>query len=396
MTDEAAGQQSEDDPDTMTADQSADALARRLFADALGALELYTVYVGERLGLYRALADGGPATSSELAGRTGTVERYVREWLEHHAASGLLAVDDPAAGPLYRRYQLPAGHLPVLADPDDVRYAAYKGVEMVRAARPLADVVEAFRHGGAPPPLSWAPEGRAEFNRALFVNLLGSEWLPAIGEVDRRLRAEPPARVADMGCGTGWSSIAMATAYPRITVDGFDLDPEVVAAAAEHAREAGLADRVRFSVVDAADPDLPGRYDLVTIFEALHDMARPVEALAAARGMLADGGSVVVADEPVADEFGVPASEMERYAYGWSVVSCLPSAMDDPNTAATGAVMRPATLARYAHAAGFARTETLPLESDVWRFYRLVPTTARSRPSADDQHTPTGPGGPVG
>jgi 2-polyprenyl-3-methyl-5-hydroxy-6-metoxy-1,4-benzoquinol methylase len=396
MTDEAAGQQSEDDPYPMTADQSADALARRLFADALGALELYTVYVGERLGLYRALADGGPATSSELAGRTGTVERYVREWLEHHAASGLLAVDDPAAGPLDRRYRLPAGHLPVLADPDDVRYAAYKGVEMVRAARPLPDVVEAFRHGGAPPPLSWAPEGRAEFNRALFVNLLGSEWLPAIGEVDRRLRAEPPARVADMGCGTGWSSIAMATAYPRITVDGFDLDPEVVAAAAEHAREAGLADRVRFSVVDAADPDLPGRYDLVTIFEALHDMARPVEALAAARGMLADGGSVVVADEPVADEFGVPASEMERYAYGWSVVSCLPSAMDDPNTAATGAVMRPATLARYAHAAGFARTETLPLESDVWRFYRLVPTTARSRPSADDQHTPTGPPGPVG
>jgi 2-polyprenyl-3-methyl-5-hydroxy-6-metoxy-1,4-benzoquinol methylase len=396
MTAEAEGQQSEDDPDTMTADQSADTLARRLFADALGALELYTVYVGERLGLYRALADGGPATSSELAGRTGTVERYVREWLEHHAASGLLAVDDPAAGPLDRRYRLPAGHLPVLADPDDVRYAAYKGVEMVRAARPLPDVVEAFRHGGAPPPLSWAPEGRAEFNRALFVNLLGSEWLPAIGEVDRRLRAEPPARVADMGCGTGWSSIAMATAYPRITVDGFDLDPEVVAAAAEHAREAGLADRVRFSVVDAADPDLPGRYDLVTIFEALHDMARPVEALAAARGMLADGGSVVVADEPVADEFGVPASEMERYAYGWSVVSCLPSAMDDPNTAATGAVMRPATLARYAHAAGFARTETLPLESDVWRFYRLVPTTARSRPSADDQHTPTGPPGPVG
>jgi 2-polyprenyl-3-methyl-5-hydroxy-6-metoxy-1,4-benzoquinol methylase len=385
MTAEAAGQQSEDDPDTMTADQSADALARRLFTDALGALELYTVYVGERLGLYRALADGGPATSSELAGRTGTVERYVREWLEHHAASGLLAVDDPAAGPLDRRYRLPAGHLPVLVDPDDVRYAAYKGVELVRAARPLPDVVEAFRHGGAPPPLSWAPEGRAEFNRALFVNLLGSEWLPAIGEVDRRLRADPPARVADMGCGTGWSSIAMATAYPRVTVDGFDLDPDVIAAAAEHAREAGLADRVRFSVLDAADPDLPGRYDLVTIFEALHDMARPVEALAAARGMLAQDGSVVVADEPVADEFGVPASEMERYAYGWSVVSCLPGAMDDPETAATGAVMRPATLARYAHAAGFARIETLPIDSDVWRFYRLVPTTARSRPSADDQ-----------
>ena len=219
----------------MTADDppdAADALARRLFADALGALELYTVYVGERLGLYQALAEGGPATSAELAGRTGTVERYVREWLEHHAASGLLAVDDPAADPLARRFRLPAGHVPVLADPDDVRYAAFKGVELVRAARPLPEVVEAFRHGGAPPPMSWEPEGRAEFNRALFVNLLGSEWLPAIGEVDRRLRAEPPARVADLGCGTGWSSIAMATAYPRIRVDGLDLDPDVIAVAA--------------------------------------------------------------------------------------------------------------------------------------------------------------------
>ena len=360
----------------MTAEGQADAaetLARRLFADALGALELYTVYLGERLGLYQALAEGGPATSAELAGRTGTVERYVREWLEHHAASGLLAVDDPAADPTARRFHLPAGHVPVLADPDDVRYAAFKGVELVRAARPLPDVVEAFRHGGAPPPLSWAPEGRAEFNRALFVNLLGREWLPAIGEVDQRLRAEPPARVADLGCGTGWSSIAMATAYPRIRVDGLDLDQDVIAAANENARETGLTDRVRFSVLDAADPDLPGRYDLVTIFEALHDMARPVEALAAARGMLAEGGSVVVADEPVADQLTVPASEMERYAYGWSVVSCLPGAMGDPGTAATGAVMRPATLARYAQAAGFAHTEALPIDTDVWRFYRLVP-----------------------
>jgi hypothetical protein len=278
----------------------------------------------------------------------------VREWLEQHAASGLLAVDDPAAGPLERRYRMPPEHLPVLADPDDVRYEAYRGVEAVRAARPLPDLVEAFRHGGAPPPLPWAPEGRAEFNRALFVNLLGSRWLPAIPEVDRRLRAEPPARVADVACGTGWSSIAMARAYPAITVDGFDLDPDVVAAATENAHGTEVAARVRFAVVDAADPDLPGRYHLVTIFEALHDMSRPVEALAAARAMLAEGGSVVIADERVEDEFTAPAPDGDRRAYGWSVVSCLPGAMGDPGTAATGAVMRPATLARYAEAAGSA------------------------------------------
>jgi 2-polyprenyl-3-methyl-5-hydroxy-6-metoxy-1,4-benzoquinol methylase len=354
-------------------DDPTQVLTRRLRAATVAALELCSMYLGERLGLYRALAEAGSATSSELAERTGTVERYVREWLEQHAASGLLAVDDPAAGPLQRRYRMPPGHVPVLADPDSVHYQAYRGVEAVRAARPLPELVEAFRNGGAPPPLPWAPEGRAEFNRALFLNLLGTEWLPAIPVVDRRLRAEPPARVADVACGTGWSSIAMAEAYPRITVDGFDLDPDVVAAATANAREAGVVDRVRFTVLDAADPGLPGRYDLVTIFEALHDMSRPVDALRAARAMLAEGGSVVIADERVEDQFTAPAPDRDRRAYGWSVVSCLPSAMDDPGTAATGAVMRPATLARYAETAGFRQTEVLGVEAGDWRFYRIVP-----------------------
>jgi SAM-dependent methyltransferase len=349
------------------------ALAQRLFQDAVGALELYTVYLGERLGLYRALAEGGPATSTELAERTGTTERYVREWLEHHASSGLLTVDDVKAQPLARRYRLPPEHVPVLADPDDVRYEAHKGVDIVRAGRPLPELLEAFRTGGAPPPLPWEPEGRAEFNRALYLNLLGRRWLPAIPEVDRRLRSRPPARIADVACGTGWSSIAMALAYPEVAVDGFDLDPDVIAVAREHASSAGVADRVRFSVIDAADPELAGRYDLVTIFEALHDMSRPVDALRAANGMLHRGGSVLVADELVEDEFTTAAPDRDRYAYGWSVVSCLPSAMGDPQTAATGAVMRASTVRRYAAEAGFRAVEVLPIDSDWWRFYRLLP-----------------------
>ena len=136
----------------------------------------------------------------------------------------------------------------------------------------------------------------------------------------------------------------MARTYPKITVDGFDVDPGVA-----------------------------GRYDLVTIFEALHDMARPVDALRAARAMLAEGGSVVLADERVEDQFTAPAPDRDRRAYGWSVVSCLPSVMGDPETAATGAVLRPATLAGYAAAAGFGHTETLGVEAEDWRFYRLLP-----------------------
>jgi len=350
-----------------------DELTDRLFHDMIGALELFTVYLGERLGLYRALHVQGPATSAELAGRTGTAERYIREWLEHHAASGLLEVDDPAADPLARRYRLPPAHVPVLADPDDVRYRAFNGVEIVRAARWMAPLAEAFRTGGAPPPLPWAPEGRAEYNRAAFLNLLGTQWLPAIAEVDQRLRREPPAWVADLACGAGWSSIALAQAYPLARVDGFDLDPDVIAAARRNAEQAGVPDRVTFAVTDASGPGISGRFDLVTIFEGLHDMSRPVEALRAARGLLTPGGSVLVADELVGDVFTAPAPDLERYHYGWSVVACLPGAMGDPGTAATGAVMRPATLDRYAREAGFTRMEVLPLQTQNWRFYRLIP-----------------------
>jgi ubiquinone/menaquinone biosynthesis C-methylase UbiE len=348
------------------------ALHQRLFDNALGALELYTIYVGEQLGLYRALAENGPATSSELAARTGTAERYVREWLEHHAASDLLAVDDPRAEPLARRYWLPPEHIPVLAEPDNVRYEASAGVEIVRAGRWLPQLVEAFRTGNAPPPPPWEPEGRAEPNRARFINLLGTEWLPAIVDVDARLRAEPRARVADVACGTGWSSIAMAQAYPKITVDGVDLDAYAISAARRNAERAGVADRVTFAVTDAANIAGSGGYDLVTIFEALHDMSRPVEALNAVRQQLSEGGAVLVADGLVAAEFTVPASPRERTEYGWSVVSCLPGAMGDPQTAGTGAVMRPSVLRRYAHQAGFQAVEVLPIHTDYWRFYRLL------------------------
>jgi 2-polyprenyl-3-methyl-5-hydroxy-6-metoxy-1,4-benzoquinol methylase len=349
------------------------ALTGRLFRDMVGALEMLSVYLGEQLGLYQALHADGPANSAELAARTGTTERYIREWLEHQAVSGLVEVDDPAAGPLARRYHLPPGHVPVLADTDDVGYEAYNGAMIVRAARSMPEVVKAFRSGGAPPSLPWAPEGRPEFNRAVFLNLLGKQWLPAIPDLDLRLRREPPARVADLACGTGWSSIAMAQAYPLISVDGFDLDTDAIAAAQRHAAEAGLADRVTFTAADASGPAVSGRYDLVTIIEGLHDMSRPVDALRVARGLLRDPGCVIVADEAVDEVFTAPASIEEQYHYGWSVVACLPAVMGDPDTAATGAVMRPATLRQYALEAGFQDLEILPVATDWLRFYRLTP-----------------------
>jgi len=346
-------------------------LAERLFRDALGMFDLLTMYLGVRLGLYESLAESGWTTSTELAERTGTFERYVREWLEQQTVSDILQVEDPEAEPLSRRYRVPPAHVEVLVDTGSLNYEAHKGIELVRGARPLPQLVEAFRTGAGLPPLPWEPEGRAEFNRARFVNLLGKVWLPLVPDLDARLRSDPSARVADLGCGTGWASVAAAVAYPKITVDGFDLDQAAVNRARENADSAGVADRVSFFVQDVAELEGAAVYDLVIILEALHDMARPVDALRIARSLLAGGGSVVVADELVGDRFAVSVSDQERYMFGWSVVGCLPEAMGEPGSAGTGAVMRPDTVRRYADEAGFGRFEILPIETNFWRFYRL-------------------------
>src|SRR5262249_18807111 len=155
-------------------------------------------------------------------------------------------------------------------------------------------------------------------------------------------------------------------------VDGFDSDAASIGLAQHHALSSGLSERVTFAVRDAADPSCQGLYDVVTIFEALHDMARPVEALRAARSLLTDGGSVIIADERVHESFP-PASVDGRLFLGWSVLFCLPTGLAETPSAGTGAVMRPHTLQQYAAAAGFCHVEVLPIGHDLWRFYRLYP-----------------------
>jgi hypothetical protein len=308
-----------------------DALAERLFGAALGAYELMTVHLGDRLGYYRALADGGETTSAELAAATGTDERYAREWLEQQAVAGILEVDDPGAEPGERRFRLPAGHAEVLIDRDSLAHLTPLARTGVSFAHVLPSVEDAFRTGGG---VSWEEYGRlgreaqADANRPVFANLLGSEWLPAIADVHERLLADPPA-------------------------------------------ETDVADRVLFRHQDAGDPELAGSYQLVTVFEALHDMSRPVEVLRALRGLAADDGAVVVMDERVADTFTAPGDEVERLMYTYSVLCCLPVGLADRPSVGTGTVMRADTVRRYAAEAGFAEVEVLPIEHEIFRFYRL-------------------------
>ena len=155
-------------------------------------------------------------------------------------------------------------------------------------------------------------------------------------------------------------------------MDGYDLDEPSVELARRNAEKAGVADRVTFHVRDASDPALEGRYELATAFECVHDMGRPVEALRAMRRMVGGGGAVMIADERVPDSFRAPGDEVDRLMYGWSVLFCLPTGLADEPSVGTGTVMRQRTLRRYAEKAGYRGVEVLPIENDLWRFYRLL------------------------
>lgn len=335
-----------------------------------GTLGLMAIRLGRRLGLYDELAEF--ATASEVAERTGTDARMVREWLEHQAVLGFLEIEDVDMVPDERRFRMPDATREALTDADSLRFAAPMAEEATRVVGRLPDLERAFRTGrGIEQAYHWE-EGRPDGSRSAFLRLLGTEWLPAVEDVDQRLKRQPPARVADIGVGSGWSSIAMALAYPEVRIDGYDLDEIAIGYARKHAEEAGVEDRVTFLAGDASTFDADGKYDLVTIFEAVHDLSRPVTLLSQARALLADQGCVIVADERVPERLEIPASPFDRYIYGWSVMNCLPAAMTDAGSANTGAIMRPDALRRYATEAGFEDVEVLPIEHDEWRFYRLI------------------------
>lgn len=355
-----------------TSGQMTEAFAGRVFESVLGMLDGWSIYVGDKLGWYDALA-GQARTRDELAAATDTHWRYVGEWLEQQVTTGFLEVDNAAAAPDERHYSLPAAHREVLVDRDSLNYLA-PFVRLVTAGGiQLPGLLEAYRSGGGVAWEQFGPDmrtGQAEMNRPWFISALGTDWFPSAPALHDRL-SQPGARVADVGCGEGWSSIAMARWYPELTVDGYDIDEASMLVAGGHATAAGVSERVRFRHVDAAAVDGEEIYDVVTLFECVHDMSQPVGVLAAVRRMVKPDGLVVVMDEAVADEFGLQKDDVERLMYGFSMFICLPDGMSHQPSAATGTVMRPSQLREYAKAAGFADVSVLPIENDLWRFYQL-------------------------
>ncbi|GIH05222.1 SAM-dependent methyltransferase [Rhizocola hellebori] len=347
----------------------AEELVTKVLLAGVGASEISNVYLGHTLGLYRTLADIGPASSIELAEASGCDERYVREWLQAQAVTGFVAVEgtDPATA----SFTLAEGGREVFVDELSPFYLAPLSQAIAGVGAVLERLAAAFRTGEGVP-YSAYPGGvsaQAALNRPAFANELIPAWLPAIPGLTERL--DGGARVADFGCGSGWSSVELAKAYPKITVSGYDADAASIAAARANAQAAGVSGRVTFHEHDLAQP-VQGSYDVIFLFECVHDFGYPQKVLSTARGALAGGGAVIVMDEATDETLVSPTDDpVQRFFANVSPLWCLPQGRDKPDMDPVGTVMRPSQLQALATASGFGSSRILDIEHPFFRFYQL-------------------------
>ena len=349
-----------------------DELSERLFIGTIHTLELFSVYLGKQLGLYEVLNRDGALSVPELAAKAGIAPRYAREWLEQQAVAGFLQVDDTDAGADSRKYTLPSDHAGVLAEDEHEAHVAPFAQMLVGIAQALPEVVNAYRTGEGVPYEHYGADfrhGQGAINRPAFSTDLIERWLPAVPDLHDRLQSTDGARIADIGCGEGWSTIALAQAYPDAEVVGYDLDRASVETARKNAQACGVD--VTFVNDDATKVADGGTVDLALILEALHDMSRPDKTLEAVRQILTEDGSLFIADERVSDRFAAPGDEIERMMYGWSISHCLPISMTEQPSAAIGTVIRSGIVEELSQRAGYGRYQVLPIENDLFRFYRL-------------------------
>ena len=327
-----------------------EAFANQALADIGAAWTAGLVALGDRLGLYRAMAGAGPLTTAEIATRAGISERYAREWLAAQAAAGYLTYDATAG-----RYLLPDEHAEVLVNEDSPAFVAGAFQSLTAALRAEAKLAEAFRSGTG---VGWHEhdpglfEGTRHFFKPGYVANLVPSWLPALDGVVAKLEAG--ATVADVGCGLGVSTMLMARAFPRSQFIGFDYHPASIERATALAAAEGLGERVRFAV--AAAKEYPGRdYDLVTFFDCLHDMGDPVGAAAHVRATLAGDGTWMIVEPFAHDRVEDKLNPIGRLFYSASTFICTPASLSQEVGLALGAQAGEARLREVIEAGGFSR-----------------------------------------
>jgi SAM-dependent methyltransferase len=325
-----------------------EAFADQVFGDLAACYGGAMLSLGAKLGLYEALAGAGPLSSAELAERSRCAERYVREWLGSQVAAGYVEYDAEA-----QTYELPAEHALVLADRESPTYMTPAFDVAASLWLDEDQAIAAFRSGEGVP---WGSHherlycGVAGFFRNAYKATLVPEWLPALDGVVEKLEAG--ARVADVGCGHGHSTVLMAEAFPESRFLGIDNHQGSIEAARRNAIEAGVADRVEFFVGAATDLSA-GAFDLVCFFDCLHDMGDPVAAATQARAALAPGGTVMLAEPYAGDTLEENASPVARLYYAASTTLCCAHSLSEEVGAALGAQAGEQRLAAVFAEAGF-------------------------------------------
>jgi len=333
----------------MIDEKKVEAFVQKAMGDIGSALTAALVVIGDKLGLYRALAGAGPLTSAELAKRTETSERCVREWLAAQAAAGYVTYD-AASG----RYELPAEHVLALVDEESPACVLGGFQSMTAAMKAEPKVAEAFRSGCG---VGWHEHdpdlfvGVERFFRPGYNAHLVNEWIPALDSVREKL--ERGATVADVGCGHGASTIIMARAFPKSTFVGFDYHLPSVEAARAKAKAAGVADRTKFEVASAKT--FPGTYDLVACFDCLHDMGDPTGAAAHVRGALKPDGTWLLVEPYANDRVEENLNLVGRVFYSVSTLVCTQASLSQEVGTALGAQAGEARLRDIVTKGGFTR-----------------------------------------
>ena len=328
-----------------------DAFINQFVGDFGVALHASTVVLGDKLGLYRALAAAGPLTPAELAERTETAERYVREWCNAQTASGYLTYD-PSNG----RYTLPEAHVAALTDESSPACVLGGFQGMTAATRATPRIIEGFRTGKG---VGWHEhdpnlfEGTERFFRPGYNANLVSSWIPALDGVEEKLRAG--ATVADIGCGHGASTLIMAKAFPKSKFVGFDYHEPSIERARRHAADEGLGDRVKFEVARAKT--FPGKreYDLVAFFDCLHDMGDPIGAATHVRESLKPDGTWMLVEPFAHDKPEDNHNPLGRVFYSVSTLVCTPASLSQEVGLALGAQAGEGRLTDVLKQAGFSK-----------------------------------------
>jgi 2-polyprenyl-3-methyl-5-hydroxy-6-metoxy-1,4-benzoquinol methylase len=346
--------------------EMAQAFMSRVMGDLGGALTGLLCMIGDRLGLFRALAEG-PATSEQLAARTKLHERYVREWLAALACAGYVDVDAQGS------FSLPAERALVLASERSPMFLGGGFQQLMGLTRPLEQLLEAFQMGGGVAQESYGEDllsGMERMSATWFENLLVEHWLPAAGEVVQKL--EDGATLADVGCGSGRAILRLAQAYPRSHFVGYDCFGPVLVRARARAEAAGVSDRVRFEQL-AVEDGLPERYDLITAFDSLHDMTDPAGALRAMHAALDDAGVLLLMEmncsEHLQDNVGLSGTIL----FATSVLYNTPVTLARGRAALGTMALPEATVRELCAAAGFASVRRLPIMNPFNILYEILP-----------------------